>query len=492
VGLEFSDKGDEIRLLATAHKSDGSSAKLESPRLLVDGKDIGPPITQNGLNEYAAENSKWIPPISVGLVYQWSQGTPQGMIEGVEGLCRRLPGKIIVFPTPYGQGYRPVVTKVTAARAAGGDLADYPPIPGDRHKLVEAIRFNANKLIEDDATLKYLVVITDGRGYEAAREKGPFGAIGEELKKRDIRVLVVSFPAPADGAESAANIRELAQAAQAQYVVASKIPDLPALVESLAESITGWNRLRFPVPWSLLASKSTLSLKAEIDGSPVTFEAGVFLLPGHGRWLLLAIAGVLLLGGGVAGFVFLRKGIRSPRRSTFKEAPPGILRDADQLVRLGLSAERIVIELSQLRHDDIEELRKVEVLKISRKEYPHLASRPGQIRLKEVQKLLARSGGRGLIDEATAQIIENALKTGAGAGETARRIRARIPNERWSVLARAGEDELSDAIEDLRQQVPAFASSRGMEFTRLVQAALRTREQGPVLSAWLVRATGPG
>jgi hypothetical protein len=492
VGMEVSENGEEIRALASARREDGTSAKLEDPRILFDGQDSGAALSQVHLNEYAAENPKWVPPISVGMVYQWSQGAPQGMIEGIEGLCRHLPGKVLVYPTPYGQGYRPVITKVTAARAASGDLADYPPIAGDRHKLVEAIRFNANKVIEDNATLKYLVVVTDGRGYEAAREKGPFGAIGEELKKRDIHVLVVSFTSPSDAAESAANVREFVQGAQAQHLVASKLADLPALVESLAEIITGWDRLRFRLPWSPLGKRAVVGMRASVDGIAVEASAGTMSLPGRGRWLFLVIALALLAGGVVVWLIIGNKQRPARARPTLQQAPPGILRDTDQLVRLGLPAERIVVELSQSRPEDLEELQSVDVLKVSKADYPHLASRPGQIRLKETQKLLARSDHREILDEATAQIMSLALQGGVAAADTARRIRARIPSETWCVLARAGEDDLTDTIEAMRQSLPDLASPRGIEFAHLVQGALRTRSDRAVMVGWLVRATGPG
>src|SRR5262249_31839658 len=185
--VEYDADGSEVALLVGALRADGTPAKLADARLLLDGSEVATAAALEPLASYATDHPKWTPPLAIGVVYQWAAGSPQQVLDGIEALFKHLPARATVYPTPYGQGYRPVITKITAARAAGGDLAEVPPLEGDQLRLAGAVRFNLHKLGEDDAPLKHLVLVTDGRDAESG-QPGAFAALGEELRHQHVQL----------------------------------------------------------------------------------------------------------------------------------------------------------------------------------------------------------------------------------------------------------------------------------------------------------------
>src|SRR5262249_11892213 len=124
------DKG-EIAALIGATRPDGTAARLADVRLLLDDSEAGTPVADDAIADSPSYRPKGPPPVAIGVVYLWAKGGPEPVLDGLEALFKHVPGRVGVYPTPYGQGYRPVITRVTAARAAGGDLADIPPLVGD-------------------------------------------------------------------------------------------------------------------------------------------------------------------------------------------------------------------------------------------------------------------------------------------------------------------------------------------------------------------------
>src|SRR6185436_3205405 len=113
----------ELVLYVSGRAPDGSPAAVTEPQLSIDGDGPLAPIGRDKIDDYAVDHPRWTPPFAVGIVYLWSKGAPRTIMDGVEQLFRHVPGRVAVYPTPYGQKYRKVVSKLTATRVAGGEVA---------------------------------------------------------------------------------------------------------------------------------------------------------------------------------------------------------------------------------------------------------------------------------------------------------------------------------------------------------------------------------
>jgi len=477
----------ELALIAGATKADGSPAKLGDAQLLLDEQRMSDAIGEARISFYAADHPKWVPPIAVGMVYLWAQGGPDGVMDGIEALCKHLPARASVYPTPYGQGYRPVITRISAARAAAGDLADYAPLQGDQYKLLDAIRFNVSKLLEDDAPLRYLVIVTDGRDLQ--NERAAFAALGDELRRKHLHVFVVSVRPPVDSVQANANLGELSNAARAVRLAADRGTDLPPLTESVADAIGGLVRLRFPLPWSARTFGGTkkVSLAASVDGVSLSAKGGDVTLPGSGGSLILIVlgglAGVAVLGG--IGFVVWRKSSGGGRLQELYD-------ELHDLVRLGTPAEQAVVELSQRFPDDVGALLDLDPQKLNPAHYRFLRTRAGQARLKEIQALLTEDEGRPAVDDEMAAILADAVKQGAAAEDVAQSLRARLPDTHWGAFSRVSGNQVKASLRDMSRQHAELGSAQAAQFASQVQVALRRRDGSGLAVAWLVRAGGPG
>jgi hypothetical protein len=426
----------------------------------------------------------------VGVVYLWAKGGPQGVLDGLEALFKHVPSRVSVYPTPYGQGYRPVITRVTAARAAGGDLADIPPLEGDQYKLVEAVRFNAAKLEQDEAPIKHLVIVTDGRDFVEHDERA-FAALGDELRKNKLHVEVVWVRPPVDSVQAAANVRNLAEAARARQLSADTAGDLPAMTESLADTVAGLRRYRFALSWSAktFGGKKRVGSIANVDGASVTGQDGTVSMPGSAGALAGIVIGVLAvvaaLGFGV--FFLIKRGGRGGKLDE-------ILDEVVQIVRLGTPADEAVLDLSQRFPDTIHKLATLDVSKLDPAKYRFLRTRAGAARIKEIQKHLESGDAEPAVDDEVAQIMSAGMSKKQDAQEVARQIRARVPDDKQGAFSRANSDNLKESL--VRAAAAGHASlnaSRAADFAAEVQEALRTSSQGPPLAVgWFARATGPG
>jgi hypothetical protein len=481
------DKG-ELVVLVGAARPDGTPARVENATLLFNDVDAGPAVGDDAITDYASEHPRWAPPIAIGLVYLWAKGGPETVMDGIESLFKHVPGRVTVYPTPYGQGYRPVLTRLTAARAAGGDLVDLPPLVGDQYKLIEAVRFNASKLAEDESAIKHLVIITDGIDFAEHDARG-FALLGEELRKKKLHVELVWLRPQADAEQAAASVRALSEAARAHQISADSPGDLRAMTESLADTLVGLRRLRFALPWTsrVFGGVKRVGVAASIDGTSMKAHDGsvvVPVAPGTVVGILLA----LLAAAGVGAVVVFGVG-RGGRRSG-KLQP--LLDELQHLVRLGTSADAAVVQLSQKFPDQVERLRTLELGKLDPEKYRYLRTRAGQARIKEMQKQLEDSEAEPLVDSEVAGILSKAMTSGVEPQEAARQIKARVSDDRWSALSRARDHNLNESLARAANDFAPLQAPQAAHFASDVRAALRSRDGAQLSVAWFARATGPG
>jgi hypothetical protein len=482
------DKG-EVAALIGATRADGTAAKLSDVRLLLDDVEAGTPVGDDAIGDYSSDHPRWSPPIAIGVVYLWAKGGPQTVLDGLEALFKHVPGRVSVYPTPYGQGYRPVITRVAAARAAGGDLADIPPLEGDQYKVVEAVRFNAAKLEQDEAPIKHLVIVTDGRDFVEHDERA-FAALGDELRKKKLHVEIVWVRPSVDSVQAAANVRNLSEASRARFLSADTAGDLPALTESLADTVSGLRRYRFAVSWSAktFGGKRRVGAVATVDGASVTGQDGSITLPSSTG----ALFGIIL--GGVAVVALLGFGIFFAIRSGGRRGGKldDLLIEVQQIIRLGTPADEAVNDLSARFPDSIDKLATLDVMKLDPAKYRYLRTRAGQARIKEIQKQLESGDAGPIVDDEVAQIVSAGMNKKQDAQEVARQIRARVSDDQAAALARAGSHELKESLARASKDHAPLKASRAVDFAAEVQEALRTASGPPMAVGWFARATGPG
>ena len=501
-GAELDEATGELALFLAGRAADGSPAAINDPQLFLDGKGPLPPEGRDKLLDYAADRPKWTPPFAIGVVYMWSRGAPQTMMDGLEALFRHVPAKVPVYPTPYGQGHRQVATKLTAARIAGGDLADYPQMPGEQHRLVDAVQFNASKLAEDRAPIKLLFIITDGRGPASTREFGPFAALGEDLRRQGIQVAIVSLPVQVDAADASANVQELKDAAHARLIRVERMADLPTSIELLGETVSSVERIHFGLPWLArqLGGEHRIAVKSVVAGGTVRAPSMTIMLPRQGGMLVALVLGALLaVGGLVVGLRLFRArpapaGAR-PRAATpppTNRPSPGEPAETDpatatlaEVVRVGGSAPRSVLALARALGPKTDEVAGPE--KRGRAEGV-LGTRAGQARLREIRRLLAASDPREAFVREVAPILGGAMREQAPPREGARRLRARLSVESWTSVLRLSSDGLDACL----AATPELAGQAGRGFVRSVQEELQRSPSGGALTLWLVRVAGPG
>jgi hypothetical protein len=478
------DKG-EVSALVGAARADGTPARVSDVRLLLDDADAGPAIDEESMADYAAEHNRWSPPLAIGVVYLWAKPGPGTVMDALEALFKHVPGRVGVYPTPYGQGYRPVITRVTAARAAGGDLNDVPVLQGDQYKVVEAVRFNAAKLEQDDSPLKHLVIITDGRDFVEHDER-TFAALGDELRKKKFHVEIVWLRPQVDSIQAAANMRALAEAARARLLTADTENDLPSVTESLADSVAGLRRYRFALGWSARAFGGTrrIGASATVDGAPVSGQDGTITLPTSAGAIAGLVLGILVVLGGAGVGVWVW------RSRAGGGAVGELLEELQQIIRIGTPAEDAVTDLSQRFPDVLDKLKELDPQKLDPRKYRFLRTRAGQARIKEIQKRLEDTDADPAVDDQVADILAREMNRGAAPQDVARQIRAKVSDDKWSALSRADSSKIKSSL--ARQDNAALRASKAVDFASEVQAALRAKEGPPLAVGWLVRASGPG
>jgi hypothetical protein len=121
---------------------------------------------------------------------------------------------------------------------------------------------------------------------------------------------------------------------------------------------------------------------------------------------------------------------------------------------------------------------------------PALASRAGQTRLRELQRLVAGHPAEAFARE-LAPIMCGALRDQATVQDAARRLRARAPVEAWTALLRLGPDALDRAVASAAKVLPDLATPRARGYVRDTRHELARAPVAPLV-IWLCRAAGPG
>ncbi len=483
-----------VDLLVGARLAGIERVKLEDLQVHF-GKRPGKILKSQPYLDYAADKTRnaeaWRPPITLGLVYLWTDGTPPELLDGVHRLFKRLPPQTVVLPTPFGQSYFPVVNPVSAARVAGGGLDDQPFIDGDAITFLKAARANVAEVAKDDAPIKALVILADGRDYTAGSDPGPFASFGKELRDAGYVTQVIALPTDDEAAK--ANLRALAHAADARLLPARHVSELPALTEAAGTLFFDLRVLKVKLPLSvrLFGGDTVVTVEANADGKPVSFEAGPLSVPASGGLFVLIAGVVLAVGGGIGALVFLGK-----RRGSgdADEDMEGFLDAIQELVRRKVAPERAAVELSRWYPDLVSELANIDVADLDPTEYRLLKSRAGQARLQAFAKALDSDEaevGAGPSDDLV-RILANAFANSLSEADTARQIRARVPDKRWASFARARFDEVTALLKQASAAHLDLGSPRARTFVLAVQDALRDRDGAEIVVGWLVRAAGPG
>ena len=392
----LSEDGKTVELVVGARLPSLQRVKLEDLSVHF-GKKPGKVVSSQPYVDFAADKSKaaesWRPPISVGLIYLWTESAPAEMLDGIHRLFKRLPPQTVVLPTPFGQSYFPVVNPVSAARVAGGGLDDQPFIEGDAITFLAAARANVGEVAKDDSPLKALVIIADGRDYTANTDPGPFAAFGKELRNAGYVTQVIALPTDDDSAK--ANIRALAHAAGARLMPTRQGSELPAITEAAGTLFFDLRVLKVAVPFSigLFGGEVEIKLNATTDGKRVSSSAGKVTIPASGGMIVL-LAGIVLIVAGGIGAVLVLSRKRSPSGGdgeTTEEDMEGFLDAIQELVRRRVDPNRAAVELSRWYPDLVTELPNIDVASLDSDQYRLLKSRAGQARIKEFAKAVGSS-----------------------------------------------------------------------------------------------------
>jgi hypothetical protein len=226
-------------------------------------------------------------------------------------------------------------------------LDEVPHLEPYRPNLIEAVRLDLQDLAAYPAPIKLLLLVTDGRDFADPKGQGPgdFAALGREIRRAGVIPLVVGFPASdVDAPQSAANLRELHDAAGGFLRVLDQAEDLENTLESLGQAIGDLQRVSFPVPWSWKAfgPPRRLSLRLMTGGGRhLTADIGrIDVSAGPVVWLILA-SGLVLM---VFVLVLLVRRRRRPGTVVDEDA---VVAAAHALVRRGVSPARAVEELTR-------------------------------------------------------------------------------------------------------------------------------------------------
>jgi hypothetical protein len=482
---------DDIALIFGGLSDDGVALKPTSVQVEFDGAPAAPPRSLGSLFDHsAAEKSpRASSPLVVGLVYLWVKDVPaafsDALLEGVTGFCRRLPDGTQAYATLYGRKRQPI-PKLKASELAS-DLHDVSFLVGDRPNLADAIRLTARNLASDESPLKILLVVTDGRDHADPTGEQPadFVALADELARAQVRVLLVSFPAPeADAEMSARNLAALVGSGLQRSV--EQPAELQSTLESLGQVVADLRQVRVDIPWSWRAWGGThrLRLNLQVNGKARTLDVGTIVMPaGHGRWWLVAaglLMALLLLGG---------SWVVRARRS--REQDETVLSAAGALIEQGVTARRALITLSRRFPKDVTSLAALNASALEADGPPALQTRAGRRRFEEMVALLKRGDEARLSDDLAAALAQ-VLAEDLPADQAALRLAAQISEDELAGFSRLGLEPLASALRKAGERHPLLATPRSRALALAVQEALRLPQTNAKSVGWLVRAAGPG
>jgi hypothetical protein len=499
---------NELSLFVGGVEDDGRALRSKAIELYVDGARADAMVAPQSLSEWAAAageaNAAWRPPLAVGLVYLWVDGVPAGVLEGLHAFFQRVPARTAVLPTVYGrlrQG------RARLAAADIGRLDEVPYLEPYRPNLLDAIAMNLGDLGPEEAPLRILLVVTDGRDFADPKGDAPgdFGALGRKLRDAGITPLVVAYPPrdPADAAQAAANLRDLHDAAGGFLRVLDQPDDLENALESLGQAIGDLRRVQLvePFGWRLFGGRHRLSVRVAAGGGQLGAEVGTVTSPGGAVGIaLIALAALLVLGGGA--FALTRWRSRAAAGGGDDDDDDGddddkeaLVTAAHDLIRRGAAPARAVEELSRGRGSSVRGLVNLDAEILEDPRFPYFRTRAGRLRLKEIQDILSKkASARPALDATLAGIIAEAVKAAAPPEETAANLAARVAPEDATAFAALRLDELAQALRDSAREHPALGTPRARGAAVAIQDALRSRGTAGrgVAVAWLVRVGGPG
>jgi hypothetical protein len=485
----------------------GHSMKVSDIDLLVDGERVGAPASSQTFSDWSTVSGEasqtWKPPLSIGLVYLWIDGVPAGVLDGVQAFCQRIPPRTVVFPTIYGR-LRQGRARMPASES--GRLQELSHLEADRPNLIEAVRLDLTDLAADEAPLKILLVVTDGRDYADPKGEGPgdFADLGRAIREAGITPFIVAFPsADADVDAVAKNLHDLHDAAGGFLRVLEKADDLENTLESLGQSLADLQRVTVVEPWSwsMMGGTHRIGARLTVGGQHLTTEIGTVAAGGGaGRivlFVVVALGGVVVLLGLV--MFFSRRGA-SRSSSDDEDAEAGdeetIVSAAHDLIRRGASPQRAVEELSRVHGSAISAIVDLDAEVLSDPRFRYFQTRAGRARLKDIQDILSKKAvARAALGGTLAGILAAAIKDQTPAEQAAKLLAARVAPEEATEFAAMPLDKLAEALRGASggaQAVLGTPRARGIAVS--IQDALRAgRLAGRGVSVgWLVRAGGPG
>jgi hypothetical protein len=496
----------ELEMLVGGISEDGTTLKPSDVEVEIDGKKGPTPKWKEAFSEFAqtaAEaNDRWKSPLAVGLVYLWVKDVPAGIsdavLEGLGGFFRRIPARTNVYATLYGRKRQPI-PKLKASEI-GAQLPDLGYIPGDRPNLADAIRVDLKALLTDDSPFKVMLVVTDGRDFNDMTGDSPadFMAVGDEVDKAGVKLMVVSFPPPsADAEQSAKSLSDLAS--YGAYRRATEQPlEVQSTLESLGQAIADMRRVRLEIPWGWrhFGGSHKLRLNLTTDGKRRAIEVGEVSVPANRTWLLVLLGIVIGLLAIAAVLVVVLRGRSGRSRGGGVDDDTAVLAAAHALIHRGLSAPRALVELTRSFPNDVGRLAELDESVFSDERFPLLRTRAGRRRFEELQALLSKkSNDDTLLGSDLAEALAQSIGGQSPPDQAASTIAARVPEDQWSAFARMGLDELARALRASGGLHPVLATPRARGVALEIQAALRTENKTSNRSmaiGWLVRASGQG
>jgi hypothetical protein len=490
----------QVEILAGGIDERGRSLSRSGLEIDVDGRPASP-LSVQSLSDWATASSEaspsWRPPLAVGLVYLWVDGVPSAVLDGIHAFFQRLPSRTVVYPTIYGR------LRQGRARLIAGDISrldEVPYLDGYRPNMIDAVRMNLVDLANDPASLKILLLVTDGKDFADPKGQGPgdFAALGAELRHAGVALLVTRFRPEADAEQATANLRDLSEAAGGFLDARDQAEELENTLESLGQGVADLQRLELPVPWTWRLFPGEHRITAHLTtpaGERLSAELGTVRI---GAGPFMAVAGGAI-GLGVFSFFVWWLGGRGRRKRTDPDSDvsvEAVLATAHNLIRRGASAERAAEQLVREYPEAGRLLEEVDEELLLDRRFPYLRTRPGRKRLQEIRAILDKRQQRvsPALPPLLAQVLAEAASAGISTETAAERLSALTTSEERAAFVALDLERLAEALKLSAQKHTALGTPRARGVAVAIQDALRAEEarKSDVSVGWLVRTGGPG
>ncbi|HLK90240.1 MAG TPA: FHA domain-containing protein [Polyangia bacterium] len=490
----------KVEFLVGGIDESGRSLNGSALEVTLDG-ELATPSAVQSLSDWAAASSEasptWKPPLAVGLVYLWVDGVPAGVLDGIHAFFQRIPSRTVVYPTIYGR------LRQGRARLVAGDIGrldEIPNLESYRPNMIDAVRLNLADLAADSAPLKILLLVTDGRDFADPKGEGPgdFAALGADLRRAGVTVLVARFRPEADAEQAATNLRDLGEATGGFLSPRDQPEELENTLESLGQSVADLQRVEVPTPWTwrfLGGSRRVAVRFTTAKGQPLRADVGTVTggsaLPRIIGAGLVGLSALVLL---VLGIVKLRGGASRGHDDEGLDVD-AVLTAAHNLIRRGASAERAVEELTRGNPEAGQVLTDLDESLLADPRFPYLRTRPGRKRMQEIRDLLRkRQGDRPGLPDTLARVLSEAVNDGLAAPAAAHKLAALTTSEERAAFIALDLEQLADALRSVAPSHPALGTPRARGVVVAIQDALQADESqaSGVSVGWLVRAGGPG